>query len=180
MRHEITRTKAGTAAVAAALALAVAGTLMPPNTPALAAGEEAAGRYTMSPTDDGFVRLDTQTGRMSLCRRSDGGWACEPMADGSSTIGGNDSTDVAELRRENADLKAEIARLEGMLGLRDGTPGAGGEGKPPAERREFSLPTEKQVDEALDYFANILKKFQDRLKDLEQGTRKAPEDERAL
>ena len=168
------RQKSITTLIAAA-ALAAATLMAGPSTIGYAASEDTAGRYTMSPTDDGFVRLDTKTGQMSLCRQADGSWACAPMTDATSGTSGT-ADQLAALRQQNADLKAEVERLEGMLGLRDGTPGA----KSPPQRPQFSLPSEKQVEETLDYFANILKKFQERLKDLEKGTQEKPPEERAL
>ncbi len=69
-----------------------------------AAEEPRQGRYTMHKSDDGFVRLDTQTGVMSLCRRRDQGWSCDAMI-GTARPG---TGEVARLRRENAELKAEI------------------------------------------------------------------------
>ena len=81
---------------------------------ASAAEGPQTGRYTMHKSDDGFVRLDTQTGVMSLCRKRDGGWACDAMT-GTGQAG---SGELARLRRENAELKAEIKRMEEHLGLR--------------------------------------------------------------
>lgn len=133
---------------------------------ALAAEEGRSGRYTMHKSDDGFVRLDTLTGTMSLCRKGADGWGCEPLAgEGASSSAG----EVARLRRENAELKAEIRRMEEHLGL---------SGERSARKRgEFKLPTEQEVDQALDYFERMLKKFQDRLKRLE---RKSETPERQL
>ena len=45
------------------------------------------------------------------------------------------------------------------------------------KRSDFKLPTEQEVDQALDYFERMLKKFQDRLKRLE---RKSETPERQL
>lgn len=132
---------------------------------ALAADDSRSGRYTMHKSDDGFVRLDTQTGTMSLCRKGANGWGCEPLNDAAASSGG----ELARLRRENAELKAEIRRMEENLGL---------SGERPAKKQgEFKLPTEQEVDQALDYFERMLKKFQDRLKRLE---RKSETPERQL
>lgn len=134
---------------------------------AMAAEETGAGRYTMHKSDDGFVRLDTKTGVMSLCRKSDRGWACDAMTGTAPPLRG----EIARLRRENVELKAEIKRMEEHLGLR------GDRGKPASNRPDFKLPTEQEVDQALDYFERMLKKFQNRLKRLE---RKSETPERQL
>lgn len=131
------------------------------------AQETRTGRYTMHKSDDGFVRLDTETGAMSLCRKSAQAWGCAPMAD----TGPSSSADVARLQQENTELRAEIKRMEENLGLR------GDRNKSASNRPNFKLPTEKEVDGALDYFERMLKKFQDRLKRLE---RKSETPERRL
>ena len=61
--------------------------------------------------------------------------------------------------------------MEEHLGLR------GDNAKPSKKPSDFKLPTEKEVDQALDYFERMLKKFQDRLKRLE---RKSETPERQL
>ena len=44
--------------------------------------DQAGGRYRMTPAEGGaFLRLDTQTGAMSVCQRKDGRWACEAVPD---------------------------------------------------------------------------------------------------
>jgi len=35
------------------------------------------GRYSFNPVADGVLRLDTRTGQVSQCSRSDAGWACK-------------------------------------------------------------------------------------------------------
>jgi len=144
----------------------------------------------MHKTDDGFVRLDTDTGAISLCRKTSEGWGCEAMNDATPSARAprdgpprNGPTydygspppgpgGPGNLAAENADLKAEIRRLEELLELR-------GNRKPPSsgKRGSFKLPTEGEVDQALDYFERMLKKFQDRLKRLEKST---PKPERQL
>ena len=122
------------------------------------AQDSRPGRYTMHKTDDGFVRLDTETGAVSLCRKSAESWGCEPMAGTGPSL----TAEVARLKSQNAELRAEIKRMEENLGLR------GDRNKSAENRPNFKFPTEKEVDGALDYFERMLKKFQDRLKRLEQ------------
>ena len=43
------------------------------------------GRYTMTPVEGGFMRLDTQTGAVALCTRKSETWTCEPVDDKSAS-----------------------------------------------------------------------------------------------
>ena len=136
------------------------------------AQQKAAGRYTMHQTDDGMLRLDTQTGAVSLCSRADDTWACKPMVDKKAA---ND--EIARLQKENKELRSEVNRLDKMLGM--GGPKANNDADPPrpgggSGPNSFRLPTEKEVDHALNYFERMLRKFQDRLKKLEQGQNNEP------
>ena len=70
------------------------------------------------------------------------------------------------LRAENVELKAEVQRLQGIAGVQPGPPVAG----PPAEK--FQLPSEEDVDGALDYLERMFKKFRDRLRNLEEDGKK--------
>jgi len=46
-----------------------------------AAQESTSGRYNIAPSDYGFVRMDTATGRTSHCAKRDDGWYCEPVSE---------------------------------------------------------------------------------------------------
>jgi hypothetical protein len=46
------------------------------------------GRYTFSPVADGVLRLDTRTGQVSQCSRSDAGWVCKALPDERSALEG--------------------------------------------------------------------------------------------
>jgi len=48
-----------------------------------AAGDELkpGNRFAVQPSDDGFIRLDTQTGAVSHCGRHAGVWFCEKLVE---------------------------------------------------------------------------------------------------
>jgi len=127
----------------------------------------------MHPADDGFLRLDTMTGAVSHCQKDSDKWKCQPM-DGAQS---SDRNEIARLEKQNSGLKGEIKRLEEMIGLKG--PGDGKRAdplRPGGQKHSFRLPSEKEVDQALNYFEKMLRKFQDRLKRLEreQGTETKP------
>lgn len=119
-------------------------------------GQERQGRFAMSPVENGFVRLDTETGAMSFCTQKDGRWTCELMADEAKAI----QDEVARLRDEVRRLREQAAAPESA---------------PPDERpgRKLELPTEEEVDKALDYFENIFKKFRERIEKFEREERES-------
>jgi len=77
-------------------AMATADDALPPDT--------QGGRYIFNKQADGFVRLDTQTGDVSLCSQQPVGWACEVAPDDRAVF----ESEVARLRGENAALKKDI------------------------------------------------------------------------
>ncbi len=59
-------------------------------------------RFSMTPAQGGFLRLDKQTGAVSFCAVEAGASACRAGADERAAL----EKEIAELRRENAELKA--------------------------------------------------------------------------
>lgn len=150
-------------AVILAAAATVAGTCA-------AVAQERTGRFVMNPVDGGFARLDTETGAMSLCKpqskdpTATGQWSCQPM--------GDVTADSRKLEAENKELRAEIKRMEDLLGLNGDKPKSGDK---QAEQRPgggFNLPSEQEVDRALSYMERMVKKFHDTMKRLESESRK--------
>lgn len=124
--------------------------------------EGGTGRFTMTPADNGVLKLDTQTGAMSMCSRKGASWACETLPDDRQKL----QTEIDRLAAENQDLKATVKRLEDS-GV---TPGDGLTMKP------NRLPSEEDVGKAMDYVHGLLRKFKEKLrefKDLDDdgGTR---------
>jgi hypothetical protein len=138
-RHFITTVR-GYAAAAAMMALACG--------PAASAGETgksatdtppASGRYSMAPVDGGFLRMDTDTGTVSLCAKKASGWNCETVPD-----------DYKAMQQENEALKRELSALR-----REGA----GPGTSAKSERKLELPSEEDIDKAISQVDKYLRKF---------------------
>ncbi len=125
------------------------------------AADTPSGRYSMAPAGDGFVRLDTETGAMALCSRKNGNWACEPMPE----VNDERRQTIERLEAENKALKEDLRRADEALGL--GDPRKEAEAKRPCTQGHLELPSEQDVDKAFDYFERMLKKFRERMRQLE-------------
>jgi hypothetical protein len=69
------------------------------------------GRYTLSPTADGVIRLDTRTGAVSTCSNNGAGWACYSMPDERTAF----DAEIGRLQAENEKVKAELEKLKTEL-----------------------------------------------------------------
>jgi hypothetical protein len=133
-----------------------------------AVAQEKPGRYVMSPIDGGFARLDTETGLMSVCKGTAANFKCELAPD--ATVGAQ--KEAEKNTAEAKELRAEIKRLEELLGLGDKPEGGNkqAEEQRPGSRPGgpgFKLPSEAEVDQAFDYIEKMVKKFKSKLKQLE-------------
>lgn len=151
-------------ALGALLALAV---------PASAASD-TPGRYTMSPTDGGVIRLDRETGAMSFCTGKEGAWSCKDMNEVESEL----KKRVEDLERENRALRAEARRLPvappGTAHPPGNAPPGAGDTVPPNPPANLPMPTEEDVDELFDYVQGMVKKFKERIDRLEKEAKKEP------
>ena len=62
------------------------------------------GRYSFNKIADGWLRLDMQTGEVSVCSQRTVGWACQAAPDDRTVL----ENEIARLRTENAALKKEL------------------------------------------------------------------------
>jgi hypothetical protein len=126
--------------------------------------QSGAGRFTMHPADGGFLRLDTQTGQMSLCKSSGSTAGCTTLPDERLAL--EQQNDA--LKRENQDLKTSVRRLEELAGIAPGeTTKPDGQSRPGAQ-----LPTEEDVDKAMSYVQRMLKKFKEKIREFEDLDKK--------
>lgn len=125
------------------------------------------GRFTMAPVEGGFLRLDTQTGAVAMCANSGSEFACKPVADETRQAS---SERLSRLEAENRDLKERVRELEALLETRPPGPPPPHDGPtadgPPGGISQ--LPTDEEVDQALDYMSRVYKKIRDHIKDLNQ------------
>jgi hypothetical protein len=92
------------------------------------------GRYSMTPVQDGFLRLDTRTGAVAMCRLVNGAPECRLAADERAAL----DNQIRRLEAENRDLR-----------LKASGPGAA---KPPS-----GLPSEQDMDRALSFAEKFMR-----------------------
>jgi hypothetical protein len=105
------------------------------------AGPDNAGasRYSFYKVDEGFIRLDMQTGEVALCGRQTVGWACVAAPEDRTVL----ENEIARLQKENAALKQAL--LSRDLPLPSGAPAE----PPPAnddKHLTLRLPSAEDVD----------------------------------
>ena len=69
-----------------------------------AAPDDGGGRFVFSKMAEGFLRLDTQTGEVSVCSQRTVGWTCQAAPEDRAVL----ENEIARLRRENAALKKDL------------------------------------------------------------------------
>lgn len=88
------------------------------------------GRYAMTPAPNGFLRLDTRTGAVSLCTLREGNVTCASSADERGAL----EAEIARLAKENAGLRERLAEVTQ---------------RGPAARMRDALPNEEEMNKAL-------------------------------
>ena len=115
-----------------------------------AAPDTENGRYTLNQAQDGYLRLDTRSGQVSLCSKRTAGWACQPVPDERTALEG----EIARLQGENAALKKEmIAR---------GLPLPSGVKAPPSSSKpelELKLPSDADMDRLMTFMEKIWRRL---------------------
>jgi hypothetical protein len=99
------------------------------------------GRFSFNPVADSVLRLDTRTGQVSECSRSDAGWGCKVVPDERSAL----EAEIARLQEENGRLRKEL------LAHGPPTPGAPGP--------ELKLPSDAEVDKVLLFLEGVWRRL---------------------
>lgn len=146
--------------------IAVAGILVFLTLPAFAEDAEmGGGRYQITPSEEGFTRLDTETGSLSHCGKRDGVWYCEPLAGPDSALERRLDGLAGEVARLAANLDALAARVDALAGHVDGlAAGLPGAGAGPAGGEEA-----RRADEALNFAEKVMRRFFDLVREMKRA-----------
>ena len=120
------------------------------------------GRYTLQPSGDGMLRLDTRTGTVSNCSNSAAGWACYAVPDERAAL----DTEIGRLQAENAKLKEQLAsrepspapgKIEDALPKSDRAPN-----RADGQRKiEIPLPSDQDMDRVMSFLERAWRRLID-------------------
>lgn len=115
--------------------------------------ENDEGRYSFNKVPEGVLRLDTQTGQVSVCSQRTVGWACQAVPDDRAVL----ESEIARLRNENVALKKEL--LAHNLPLPDTAVPESPEGH--GNDVTIHLPSNAEIDRAIAYVGQLWQRFVD-------------------
>lgn len=104
-------------------------------------------RYQMEKTADGFIRLDKQTGDMSICKEQAGQLVCRASAD-----------DKASLADEIGRIDGRLAKIEEKLTAMEKSGISSGDG----------MPTDEEFEKTMGYMEKFFRRFMGVVKDLNE------------
>jgi flagellar motility protein MotE (MotC chaperone) len=107
-------------------------------------------RYRLEKSANGYVRMDTQTGAMSICEERSGQLVCKMAAD--ERVAFQDEVD--RLQTSVKALDERVAKLENSL----------------SARLESTLPSEEDFNKTMSYMERFLRGFMDIVKDMNKDS----------
>ena len=117
---------------------------------ALAQDSAPPSRYSFNRVDDGFLRLDNQTGQVAFCSAHAVGWACQAVPEDRAAL----EKEIARLQQEVASLKQEVASLR-----EPPPPRLPADLTPPADRNDDSARLREDLARARVAFENAWRRL---------------------
>lgn len=113
------------------------------------------GRFSFHRVDEGYLRLDSRSGQVSVCARKPVGWACHPVPDERSALEG----EIARLQGDNGLLKKELLTRNIPL------PGNIRKDPPVAKESEsdLKLPSDSDLDRVFSFVEKAWRRLADKL-----------------
>ncbi|MDG4853976.1 MULTISPECIES: hypothetical protein [unclassified Mesorhizobium] len=115
---------------------------------AASAYSEETNRYRLEKSANGYVRMDTQTGAMSICEERSGQLVCKLAADERSAF----QDEIDRLQSTVKALDERVAKLENSL----------------SARLESQLPSEEDFNKTMSYMERFFRSFMDIVKDIDR------------
>ena len=115
---------------------------------AVSAHANDAERYKLEKSANGYVRMDTQTGAMSICEEKEGQLVCRVAADERSAF----QDEIDRLQDKVKGLDERVSKLENSL----------------SQKLESSLPSEEDFNKTMSYMERFLRSFMGIVKDMEK------------
>ena len=110
------------------------------------------GRYVFNKQANGFLRLDTRSGTVSLCTEQPVGWACQTAPEDRAAF----ENEIARLQNENAALKKVL--LAHGLSL---PPGVAPDAPSAQNDSTLRLPSDADIDRAIAFVGHVWQRFID-------------------
>ncbi|MDX8494919.1 hypothetical protein RFN29_25500 [Mesorhizobium sp. VK22B] len=115
---------------------------------AASAYSQETDRYRLEKSGNGYVRMDTQTGAMSICEERSGQLVCKMAAD-----------ERAAFQEEIDRLQSSVKALDERVAKLENTPSA---------RLESNLPSEEDFNKTMSYMERFFRSFMDIVKDMDK------------
>jgi hypothetical protein len=114
--------------------------------------DSEGGRYVFSKQANGFLRLDSRSGAVSLCTEQPVGWACQTAPEDRAVF----ENEIARLQSENAALKKVL--LAHSLSL---PPGVAPDASTAQNDSTLRLPSDADLDRAIAFVGHVWQRFID-------------------
>jgi hypothetical protein len=117
----------------------------------VAGAQAAEDHYRLEKTENGYVRMDTQTGAMSLCEERSGQLVCKLAAD------------------EREAYQTQIDQLQGALKALEDRVSVLEKNRPALQAP--ALPSEEEFEKGMGYMERFFRRFMDIVKDFDKEER---------
>jgi len=141
--------------------------------PAATAPSAEDGRYAFHRIGDGFVRLDSRTGRVAQCDPGANGWSCKAAPEERAAL----ESEIGRLLRDNAELKKSLASRgteppNGAVAQAPATRPVPPADVPDPSAREPKMPSDVELDRAIAFMKHVWRKLVDMMADLQRDVQR--------
>lgn len=128
--------------------------------PLQATTDDANGRYSFKQVKDDLLRLDSQTGQVSLCSKREAGWSCQTLPDERAVL----ESEIARLQNQNTILKKDL--IARGLPLPSGIGHDWNSAKP--IEPDLKLPSPADVDRMMSFMEKLWRRLIDMVQNMQK------------